>query len=145
MSNPWGALTAEVGQWQAQYRVAGEQDSYDNSVMERVVTKGGAWYNCYTAHAACTILFVIRGWNLVYKVETEAAKLKSSHSGLGPGLDVGLARLRQDSLARVGGWGRKENRTWFPLQADRSEGRGGRALSEQSPRGDGRYAAWVVI
>lgn len=88
--------------------------------------------------------FVIRGWNLVYKVETEAAKLKSSHSGLGPGLDVGLARLRQESLARVGGWGRKENRRWFP-----SRRTGQRAEAARCPSkalgGDGRYAAWVVI
>lgn len=40
-------------------------------------------------------IFVIRGWNLVYEVETEAAKLKSSGTVLGPGMDGGLARLRQ--------------------------------------------------
>lgn len=71
--------------------------------------------------------------NLVYKVETKAAKLKSSHSGKGPG----LGRRASPPQARVSsvqspcpgrGVGVKAP------QADRSEDRG-RALSEQSPRG----------
>lgn len=47
-------------------------------------------------------IYVIRGWNLVYEVETEAAKLKSFGTGLGPGLNGGLARLRQVSQVRGG-------------------------------------------
>lgn len=75
--------------------------------------------------------------NLVYKVETKAAKLKSSHSGMGPGLggraSPPQARVSQ-SPCTGRGVGVKENRRWSPPQADRPEDRS-RALSEQSPRG----------
>lgn len=50
--------------------------------------------DCFTT-CGLRHIFVIRGWNLVYKVETEAAKLKYSGTDLSPGMDGGLARLRQ--------------------------------------------------
>lgn len=56
----------------------GNRNSYNNSVMERdwprkmVVCIINYCMPCGFQHT-----YVIRGWNLIYEVETEAAKLKS--------------------------------------------------------------------
>lgn len=72
----------------------------------------------------------MRGWSLVYQVETKAKKLKNSVSGPGLWLDCGLARLRQEFVpgTEEGGGERGE--------AHRLEHRP-RALSEQSPKAAG--------
>lgn len=63
--------------------LSGNRTSYNNSVMERAGHRGDGhiWLLLLRA-AAWQQFFVIRGRNLVYKVETEAAKLKSSGTGL---------------------------------------------------------------
>lgn len=86
----------------------GNRNSYNNSVMERdwprkmVLCIINYCMPCGLQH-----IYVIRGLNLVYEVETEAAKLKSSGTGLSPGLNGGLARLRQVSQVRGGSVGGK--------------------------------------
>lgn len=69
----------ELDSGKGRYRVAGEQEL----LQKQRHGKEWPWKMvcCIINHLTpCGLhhIFVIRGWNLVYEVETEAAKLKSS-------------------------------------------------------------------